>query len=131
MPAQFFIVPEHPGIIYQQSVVDSIFCIINVFRILRVDHVNSVTVDDQRFILEVLDHGAGKSAVNRVGAQQVGPLHDLFAAVASCNNSAQAQLLSFSCQCDDLTRGQTTYAAKAVQYYVFWSDMRMVIDKVL
>src|SRR3989344_1905075 len=88
--AQAFGVAPYAGVIHQQGVLDAVLGVIHLGRVLRVDHLDQVTVGGDGVVFFVDDDGAVERTVYRVATQEARALGQVVLGALAYHDGAQA-----------------------------------------
>ena len=120
MQAQAIFVAPLTGVVDHDGVVDVVVGVVHLVRAIGVDHLDEVTVGDQRRVFFVYGDGAVERTMHGITAQQAGTLFQVvFGAALTNHDGTKAQVVTATGLLDQDAGQQTADTAKAVKDNVF------------
>ncbi|KWV86771.1 hypothetical protein PFLmoz3_03508 [Pseudomonas fluorescens] len=116
--AQALGITPYAGVVHQQGVLDAVLGVIHLGRVLRVDHLDQVTVGGDGIVFFVNGDGAIERAVYRIATQQAGALGQVVLGAFAHHDGTQAQAVAATGFLDQDARQQAADTAKAVQHHI-------------
>ncbi|MNS73778.1 hypothetical protein D3C72_1072290 [compost metagenome] len=125
--AQTIGVTPYTGVVHQQRIFDAVLGVIHLGRVLRVDHLDQVTVGGDGVVFFVDGNGAVERTMDRIATQQAGALGQVVVGAFAHDDGAQTQAVATTGFLDQDARQQAADTTEAVKHNVGAFTCRSVL----
>src|SRR5699024_4633279 len=116
--AQSLAVAPHAGVIHQHGVVDAVRSVVNISRVVGVDHLDLGAISPDDFVFFIHFDGAVECAMDGIAAQQGSTLVNVLITLLAHDDSAQTDTTIGSLAGNKNACEQAADAAKAVEHNI-------------